>query len=177
MKNTTRLHLLHICIAWLNSWCWCWFRATASEWTALCVQELSTPSTSVCHLWLIRVPFANRVHKLKINGRKRQPSGGKALVKQEGLLLLWSWNNQEDSLFQLTLVSGQARGTDCKHMWLHPVLCHPQCPSNPASTTQVTTRLENCSSSPSSLFFAIFREIWITTYSPHLLFLMNAKLF
>lgn len=50
-------------------------------------QELSTPSTCVCDLWMICMPLANRVHKLKINERKRQPIGGKALVKQESLLL------------------------------------------------------------------------------------------
>lgn len=54
---------------------------------ALCVQELSTASTSVCYFWMVCVSLANRVHKLKINERKRQPIGGKALVKQEEFLL------------------------------------------------------------------------------------------
>lgn len=89
MKTTIKLHLHDICIVWLNLRCrgWCWLRATANEQMALCVQELSISSTSVCYFWMVCVSLANRVRKLKINEKKRQPIGGKALVKQEGLLL------------------------------------------------------------------------------------------
>lgn len=51
------------------------------------MQGLSTPSTFVCDLCKICMLLANRVRKLKINERKGQPIGDKALVKQEGLLL------------------------------------------------------------------------------------------